>query len=95
MAVAWVTLLSIFLTGAARTFDLNLIDRGSDFSLSAAYSYITIGLSLLLVFKTNSSYSRWWEARKIWGRVFDLNRHLARLVRSSQIQRWCSTRQPP
>lgn len=30
---------------------------------------ITFALSLLLVFKTNSSYSRWWEGRIIWGQV--------------------------
>ena len=45
-----------------------------------AYKYITFALSLLIVFKTNSSYSRWWEARIIWGRMFNFARHLTRQV---------------
>lgn len=35
----------------------------------------------LLIFKTNSSYSRWWEARTLWGRAFHLCRAVMRLVR--------------
>mmetsp|Transcript_36209 Transcript_36209/g.61062 ORF Transcript_36209/g.61062 Transcript_36209/m.61062 type:complete len:405 (+) Transcript_36209:242-1456(+) len=49
-------------------------------NIGYAYSYISFALSLLLVFKTNTSYARWWEARKIWGRMFDWARHLTRQV---------------
>ncbi|KAF5842133.1 Bestrophin, RFP-TM, chloride channel-domain-containing protein [Dunaliella salina] len=41
----------------------------------------SFAISLLLVFRTNQSYSRWWEARKIWGtilnRVRDINTQAA------------------
>lgn len=35
-------------------------------------------LSLLLVFRTNSSYGRWWEARIQWGTLIELTRDLMR-----------------
>uniref|UniRef100_A0A7S3QPU7 Uncharacterized protein n=2 Tax=Eukaryota TaxID=2759 RepID=A0A7S3QPU7_DUNTE len=31
----------------------------------------SFAVSLLLVFRTNQSYDRWWEARKIWGGVLN------------------------
>ena len=35
-------------------------------------------LGLLLVFRTNTAYDRWWEARKIWGGLAGDTRTLAR-----------------
>ena len=34
-------------------------------------------LSLLLVFRTNSAYDRWWEGRKLWGALVNSSRNLA------------------
>ena len=34
-------------------------------------------IGLLLAFRTNSSYSRWWEARTLWGRLVNVSRNLA------------------
>lgn len=34
-------------------------------------------LSILLVFRTNSAYDRWWEARKQWGALTNTSRNLA------------------
>jgi len=39
-------------------------------------------LSILLGFRTNSAYARWWEARKIWGAIVNDSRTLARQVTS-------------
>lgn len=41
--------------------------------------HTTLGLvlGLLLVFRTNSSYARWWEARKLWGRLVNVTRNMA------------------
>ena len=33
-------------------------------------------ISLLLAFKTNQSYERWWEARKVWGAIVNDSRTL-------------------
>ncbi|GLI66990.1 hypothetical protein VaNZ11_011086 [Volvox africanus] len=46
--------------------------------LSVPFNLTTFALSLLLVFRTNSSYSRWWEARTVWGAVVNLSRNFAR-----------------
>jgi putative membrane protein len=35
-------------------------------------------ISLLLAFRTAQSYDRWWEARKIWGKILSESRSLAR-----------------
>jgi len=35
-------------------------------------------LSLLLVFRTNTAYERFWEGRKQWGSLVNLSRNLAR-----------------
>lgn len=34
-------------------------------------------ISLLLVFRTNTAYDRWWEGRKIWGTLTNSSRNLA------------------
>jgi putative membrane protein len=35
-------------------------------------------LGILLAFRTNSAYARWWEARQLWGRLVNSSRSLAR-----------------
>ncbi|MFN3404364.1 MAG: bestrophin family protein [Cytophagaceae bacterium] len=37
-------------------------------------------ISLLLGFRTNQSYERWWEARKVWGGIVNDSRALLRLI---------------
>ncbi len=37
-------------------------------------------VSLLLAFRTNQAYERWWEARKIWGAIVNDSRTLIRQV---------------
>jgi putative membrane protein len=34
-------------------------------------------LGVLLVFRTNAGYDRWWEARKLWGGIVNQSRNLA------------------
>jgi hypothetical protein len=43
-----------------------------------AHSLAAGALGLLLVFRTNAAYDRWWEARKAWGRILFISRDLAR-----------------
>jgi putative membrane protein len=45
--------------------------------LMGVYSLIGFVLSLLLVFRTNSAYDRWWEGRKKWGELVNTSRNLA------------------
>mmetsp|Transcript_16434 Transcript_16434/g.38043 ORF Transcript_16434/g.38043 Transcript_16434/m.38043 type:complete len:454 (+) Transcript_16434:41-1402(+) len=44
-----------------------------------AHSLAAGALSLLLVFRTNSAYDRFWEGRKLWGKLVNMTRELARL----------------
>jgi putative membrane protein len=41
------------------------------------HSILGFVLSMLLVFRTNSAYDRWWEGRKIWGSMVNNSRNLA------------------
>lgn len=40
------------------------------------YSLVGFVLSLLLVFRTNTAYDRWWEGRKKWGELVNNSRNL-------------------
>lgn len=37
-------------------------------------------LAIFIAFRNNSSYSRWWEARTLWGGIINSARVLARLI---------------
>lgn len=45
--------------------------------LKDVFSLIGFVLSLLLVFRTNSAYERWWEGRKKWGELINNTRNFA------------------
>ena len=46
-------------------------------SLISVYSLLGFVISLLLVFRTNTAYDRWWEGRKIWGQFLNDSRNLS------------------
>jgi putative membrane protein len=46
-------------------------------AISTIYSILGFTLSLLLVFRTNSAYDRWWEGRKLWGDLTNNTRSVA------------------
>lgn len=43
----------------------------------AFLSILGIILGLLLVFRTNTAYDRWWEGRRLWGQLVNLSRGLS------------------
>ena len=45
--------------------------------LITVYSLIGFVISLLLVFRTNTAYDRWWEGRKSWGSILNDSRNVA------------------
>ncbi len=51
-------------------YPLGISDRG--------HLLIGLALSLLLVFRTNSSHDRFWEGRKMWGAIINESRNLGR-----------------
>jgi putative membrane protein len=46
-------------------------------NLSLLHNLLGFVLSLLLVFRTNTAYDRWWEGRKLWGALVNNSRNLA------------------
>jgi putative membrane protein len=50
---------------------------------SGIFSLLGIVLSILLVFRTNTAYERWWEGRKQWGNLVNNTRNLATLLQAS------------
>ena len=45
--------------------------------LITVYSLVGFVISLLLVFRTNTAYDRWWEGRRKWGELVNDTRNLA------------------
>lgn len=46
------------------------------------HTLIGVALGLLLVFRTNASYDRFWEGRRQWGNIVNDSRNIARLATS-------------
>lgn len=46
-------------------------------NITVVHSLLGFALSLLLVFRTNTAYDRWWEGRKQWGTLVNASRNLA------------------
>lgn len=51
-------------------------------NLTQVYSIVGFVISMLLVFRTNTAYDRWWEGRKKWGELVNDTRNLAVKIRS-------------
>jgi len=41
------------------------------------HTLLGFAISMLLVFRTNTAYDRWWEGRKLWGALVNNSRNLA------------------
>lgn len=46
-------------------------------NISVMHTLLSFVISMLLVFRTNSAYDRWWEGRKLWGSLVNNSRNLA------------------
>ncbi len=56
---------------------LQLTTKSSISNVGMIHSLLGFVLSLLLVFRTNTAYDRWWEGRKSWGKLVNDSRNLA------------------
>lgn len=41
------------------------------------HSLLGVVIGLLMVFRTNTAYERWWEGRKLWGNLLNNSRNVA------------------
>jgi putative membrane protein len=46
-------------------------------NISIMHGMLGFVISLLLAYRTNTAYDRWWEGRKIWGSLVNNSRNLA------------------
>lgn len=46
-------------------------------NITVMHTMLGFVISLLLVFRTNTAYDRWWEGRKMWGALVNNSRNLA------------------
>jgi putative membrane protein len=59
-----------------------LLVQGSGLDV-AIFSLLGVVLSILLSFRTNTAYDRWWEGRKLWGDLVNNCRNLAVYIHSA------------
>lgn len=46
-------------------------------NIPVMHNLLGFAISMLLVFRTNTAYDRWWEGRKLWGTLVNNSRNLA------------------
>ncbi len=51
-------------------------------NIPVMHSMLGLVISLLLVFRTNTAYDRWWEGRRLWGSLVNNTRGLAIKIQS-------------
>ena len=56
---------------------LHLSDTSWVKNIPVMHSLLGFAISILLVFRTNTAYDRWWEGRKLWGGLVNNSRNLA------------------
>ncbi|MCI0922079.1 bestrophin family protein [Sphingobacterium rhinopitheci] len=56
---------------------LQLSNKSSLSNFTVVHSLLGFVLSLILVFRTNTAYDRWWEGRKQWGTLTNVSRTLS------------------
>ncbi|MET0339780.1 MAG: bestrophin family ion channel [Polyangiales bacterium] len=72
-------LLGVFLVACAVTLHFHLTGA-EDLDLSTIpFTLISLALGVFLGFRNNTSYDRYWEGRKLWGRLVNDTRSFARL----------------
>jgi len=55
----------------------NLSEKSHVKNLTLLHTTVGFVLSLLLAYRTNTAYDRWWEGRKQWGTLVNNSRNLA------------------
>src|SRR6187549_3264168 len=56
---------------------LKLTDESHVKNISIMHGMLGFVISLLLAYRTNTAYDRWWEGRRMWGSLVNNSRNLA------------------
>ena len=54
-----------------------LSDKSFLRNVSLLHTLLGFAISMLLVFRTNTAYDRWWEGRRLWGALVNNSRNLS------------------
>lgn len=86
--VVWYTALS---TGVFVLYKLHFLSGMPElFHVPATpVSVLGAAIGIFAAFRTNSAYDRWWEGRKLWGRLINTSRHHA-----TQLLSWIGPHEP-
>ena len=71
------TVAALTIYAAARRAARSLAALPVPTAASQFHGFLGLVLGTLLVFRTNTSYDRWWEGRKLWGQLVNDIRNLA------------------
>jgi putative membrane protein len=64
-----------------------LSESNSVSNINMVHSLLGFVISLLLVFRTNTSYDRWWEGRRLLGELTNVSRNLAIKIKSLKLDK--------
>jgi len=64
-----------------------LSESNSVSNINMMHSILGFVISLLLVFRTNTSYDRWWEGRRLLGELTNVSRNLAIKIKSLKLDK--------
>jgi putative membrane protein len=85
----WPLMLSVAaFSGLIAYAELNYLKLGESIhvqNIGMMHSLLGLVISLLLVFRTNTSYDRWWEGRKLLGALTNVSRNLAIKIKSLRL----------
>lgn len=85
----WPLMLSVAaFSGLIAYVELNYLKFGESVhvqNIGMMHSLLGLVISLLLVFRTNTSYDRWWEGRKLLGALTNVSRNLAIKIKSLRL----------
>jgi putative membrane protein len=73
-------LFTVFVVACLVTVASEAVDGFSHDLTVVPFTLIGLALGVFLGFRNNTSYDRYWEGRKLWGRLVNDSRSLARLV---------------
>jgi len=69
---------------------VNEANRELTKGIATFYTILGFTLSLMLVFRTNTAYDRWWEGRRLWGELTNSSRafaaHMNAILKIDKVQ---------
>lgn len=74
----WFLILAAIFTAIVAYLELEyfkLSEKSHVRNIPLMHSLLGFAISMLLVFRTNTAYDRWWEGRKLWGSLVNTSRN--------------------